>query len=624
MLAALAIALLVAALLALRVRALDARLEDSHAATARAARDADHAQAELAEERAFFQAVLDRTSDVVVACDAAGRLRAVAGSEPLPDGTDPLDWAERLQLAGTDGAPLAAADVPLFRALQGETFRGAEVVADGRHVSVAGAPVLDESGRRLGALIVGADVTERRAVEEDLRASAARWAGVLAGVRDIVFETDMAGRWTVLSDGWEGATGIPVDAALGRGSWERVHPDDRPAQARAFSSLVAGREEFVAHRHRYVTTGGTVRWAEARAQLRRDGRGSPVAIVGVLRDVTDEHRAAEYLEAERAVVGLLDGDGEGVVPAVLETLSGRLGYELAELWLLDGGGEHLRPSEVWRHTELPVGEFDAAREGLAFEIGDGLAGQAWARRTPTLTADLGADPLMPRRAEAARDGLRSALALPLVRDREVLGVIVLCAREPREIDGASLRVLEGIGGHVAEHLARRGSARRIAAQAADLAVLSRVAHDLAARADMEAARLSICRAAAEVAGGACALLWEADGDALMCSASTGARATGDRIPLDHEGGAAGAFAAAEPLLLDSAKAGEWGRAGLASGYWQPVVHDGRAIGVLAVGWSEPPAAVTDHLRSMLALLAAEAAVAIDRARLLERLDAAAA
>src|SRR5918996_6369865 len=276
-------------------------------------------------------------------------------------------------------------------------------------------------------------------------------------MRDIVFETDMAGRWTQLSEGWEAATGVPVAAVLGRGSWEQVHPDDRAAQARAFAPLVAGRDKFVVHRHRYLTASGTVRWAEARAQLRRDGRGAPVAIVGVLRDVTDEHRAAAYVEAERAVMGVLAGDGEGVLPEVLETLSGRLGYELAELWLLDGGGEHLRPAEVWRHTDLPEGAFDAAREGVAFEIGDGLAGQAWARRTPTLTADLGADPLLPRHAEAARDGLRSALALPLVRDREVLGVLVFCAREPREIDGASLRVLEGIGGHIAEHVAWRGS-----------------------------------------------------------------------------------------------------------------------------------------------------------------------
>jgi diguanylate cyclase (GGDEF)-like protein len=60
--------------------------------------------------------------------------------------------------------------------------------------------------------------------------------------------------------------------------------------------------------------------------------------------------------------------------------------------------------------------------------------------------------------------------------------------------------------------------------------------------------------------------------------------------------------------------------GLASVLWVPVVQDDHAVGVIAVGWTQPLAAVPARMQRLLGMIGAEAAVAIERAALLDRLE----
>jgi len=61
--------------------------------------------------------------------------------------------------------------------------------------------------------------------------------------------------------------------------------------------------------------------------------------------------------------------------------------------------------------------------------------------------------------------------------------------------------------------------------------------------------------------------------------------------------------------------------GVASALWQPVVRNDVPIGVLTVAWEERMDRLTPRVCSLMALLAAETAVAIERADLLARLEA---
>jgi PAS domain S-box-containing protein len=431
--------------------------------------DSETMRQRLDAQEGFQNGMLEQLCDHIVACDAEGRLQVVNEAQYGPAKPDmgPLDWPEYFRLRAADGrTPLAPAEVPLFRALHGEVVADVELTAalpdHGIRRFVASArPIKDAAGRTLGALATGIDITDRRETEARLRASEERYRSVVESVEDIVFQTDLKGRWTFLNESWARWSGIPVQDGLGRPAYGLVHPEDRATHARAFAPLVAGEVDSVNLRHRYLTAEGVTRWAEVRATLARDAAGRPHGIAGVIEDVTERHRTKQYEAAEQAVVDVLAraDDIEDGVLALLEVLCRHLDWDLAELWTLDG--ELLQCSDAWGQRRAGLEALEAARAGLTFEVGDGLVGQAWARRAPIWATGLQEDPLFVRGQAAAAAGVRSSLALPVFRGHDVLATILFFSREEREADPALARLLQTIGAHLAQFLQRRRAEREV-------------------------------------------------------------------------------------------------------------------------------------------------------------------
>ena len=420
----------------------------------------------LESRQNLLGAVMAQLAGSLQICDEGGnllrfdeherRLGTAAGDQ----GVDPLDWPAHLGIREVEGRTPAAGDVPLYRALQGEVVDGVEVVQDDgageRLLQVTGRPVTAPGGESVGAVAFAVDVTERREMLTRLRESEQRYRSVVDGVRDTVFQVDLEGRWTFLGGGFEAATGFSAEAVTGRSCWDIVHPEDRIAGARAFAPLISGETAFVRHRHRVVTASGTVRWAEVRAQLMRDEHGAPACAAGVIEDVTDKHRAQQYGAAERAVLDLLSGaqDTASAMPSILEALCRHLEWDLAELWTPDESGDRLAVSGAWHQDGGPSTDFELRAAEIAYEMGDGLPGQAWAQRRPVWSPDLSTDERVPRRGEAAAAGLRSALALPIANGREPLAVVLFVSRERREPAPQMERLLESIASHIAQFVER--------------------------------------------------------------------------------------------------------------------------------------------------------------------------
>lgn len=175
-----------------------------------------------------------------------------------------------------------------------------------------------------------------------------------------------------------------------------------------------------------------------------------------------------------------------------------------------------------------------------------------------------------------------------------------------------------------------GRARRRAAeanmQARALAAVSDVAHELARQTSPEGAGPAVCDATARVAGADGVVLWEPgpSGSALVATASTDSALRGTAIPfLSPPAGAVRTFTSGEPWArLEGGDPGEAAPAGSVEGsaLFQPVLRDGVPIGVLAIHWRHQVSAIGDDLRRTIALLAVEAAIAIQREQMLVRLE----
>ena len=135
---------------------------------------------ELQRQQAFTQAVLENTSDGIVACNEHGRLSLMnrasreihgIGEKDLP----PEQWAEHYRLYRADGeTPMATEDIPLFRAFHGETLHNEQMTIeqqpDGKRLIVlaSGQALFDQGGAKIGAVISLHDVTEQKSIEAKL------------------------------------------------------------------------------------------------------------------------------------------------------------------------------------------------------------------------------------------------------------------------------------------------------------------------------------------------------------------------------------------------------------------------------------------------------------------------
>lgn len=200
------------------------------------------------------------------------------------------------------GRELAPEELPLQRAArEGLEINGLEVDVvfdDGsrRRLLEFASPLFDENGRSRGSVGAFVDVTERAAAEE-------RFRRLSDDAPMGIWITGPDHRTVWVNRVWIEFTGLPLEAHIGTGWTETVHPDDRRraietsfAAFRAMSPL-----EFECRMRRHD---GVYRWMLSRGRpLFESGR--MIGYVGLIVDVTAQHDAAlaersAREEAERA------------------------------------------------------------------------------------------------------------------------------------------------------------------------------------------------------------------------------------------------------------------------------------------------------------------------------------
>ena len=169
------------------VRALEAEVAERTAAQAELDSHRHHLEelvgqrtAELRQQQAFMQAVLDNMSDGIVACDGNGILSLFNRATRELHGVDvaylpPEQWATYYRLFHEDGVtPLAKEDIPLYRAYQGQPVSNQEYVIERRdgvkmNILSFGQAMVDDHGARIGAVVTLHDITEQKRVSAELR-----------------------------------------------------------------------------------------------------------------------------------------------------------------------------------------------------------------------------------------------------------------------------------------------------------------------------------------------------------------------------------------------------------------------------------------------------------------------
>lgn len=126
------------------------------------------------------------------------------------------------------------------------------------------------------------------------------WMRLLGQISPVaIFRGDADGSCIYANGRWCELSGLPIEAALGYGWLQALHPDDHDAVAREWARTcelgVPFRMEY-----RYLRPDGGIVWVLGQGLQERDSKGRLIGYIGTATDTTELHRMSEALERSRA------------------------------------------------------------------------------------------------------------------------------------------------------------------------------------------------------------------------------------------------------------------------------------------------------------------------------------
>jgi PAS domain S-box-containing protein len=302
----------------------------------------------------ILEATLDGMSDGVAVSDLTGRFlvfnepaRRILGIGPVR--SSPEAWSEDYGLFLPDGStPFPPDDLPLVRALRGESADQVEMFVRNRHVpqglaiSVSTRPLTDDDDRPFGAVAVFRDITARRRIEDAMRVRDRALAAVDEGV--LITDPSRPDNPVIhCNEAITRITGYPREEIVGR-NCRFLQGTDRDQEARETLRDAVAREVPCRVLIRNYRRDGEMFWNELSLSPVRDAAGRTTHFVGVLHDATERVRLQEAREQyERALQSLAvrvvraeEGERRRIATELHDELAQKLAFALMTMSELGG------------------------------------------------------------------------------------------------------------------------------------------------------------------------------------------------------------------------------------------------------------------------------------------------
>ncbi|HET9914801.1 MAG TPA: PAS domain S-box protein [Anaerolineales bacterium] len=184
-----------------------------------------------------------------------------------------------------------------LRAQRSLIFEGHHKAKDGRIFPVEIYANYFEYDSQSYNLALVRDITERKQTEEALRQSEGRFRRLTENARDVIYRMSLPdGRYEYISPAVLTMLGYPPEDYYANPLLfkQALHPDWHKYFEEQWINLLNG-EMLPTYEYQAIHKSGTVRWFNQRNILVLDGAGKPIAIEGIVTDITDRKRAEEEI-----------------------------------------------------------------------------------------------------------------------------------------------------------------------------------------------------------------------------------------------------------------------------------------------------------------------------------------
>jgi diguanylate cyclase (GGDEF)-like protein/PAS domain S-box-containing protein len=237
-----------------------------------------------------------------------------------------------------------------------------------------------------------------------------------------------------------------------------VHPDDRPHLKDRIDAALHDGKTFEIE-IRLFSLDGDLRWIRLIGQPVRNEIGLICGLHGTVMEVTHRKLIEQRQSMEHGVTHLLAGSGSvlQVIPGVIETICGGLGWNGGALWLLNAQDEGLTRAAWWAsHASRAEALFQQGPGDVPqTALRQGLLARALCAGEPVWVPDLGADPDLGSGPDAPAPRLRAALAFPVEAAGKIFGVMAFFAPYAQRADHEMLTSTRIMGRHIGQFFQRQ-------------------------------------------------------------------------------------------------------------------------------------------------------------------------
>lgn len=265
--------------------------------------DRKQAETALDKEKNFLQALLDNLSDGIVACDEQGVLtlfnQATQEFHGIPHQSIPAEeWAAYYDLYLPDGQTIMSRDdIPLFRALRGESVRDVEMMiipkqGQPRTILANGDPIIDRHGKNIGAIVAMRDISELKKVEQALWESQTRFLETFIHAAVGMAIVALDGSLLEVNPALCEMVGYSETELQATNFQAITYPEDLDADLAKLEQLLSGQISSYQMEKRYIRKQGSLFWINLSVSLVKDRDEHPLYFVALIENI-DERKQAE-------------------------------------------------------------------------------------------------------------------------------------------------------------------------------------------------------------------------------------------------------------------------------------------------------------------------------------------
>jgi PAS domain S-box-containing protein len=423
------------------------------------------AEEEIRESRAKLDAALASMSDAMFIADAQGRFihfnDAFVTYHRFRDRDECSkkieDCANYLDVYFADGTSAPPDKWAMPRALRGEAASDVEYMLRRKDTgdtwwgSYNFAPIRDNDGKIVGAVVVGREITERKRAEKELQDAHRLLADVIDGSPSPIFLKDREGRFITINAPLEKMLGMTREELKGKTDYDIASKDvadywrshdmevmraGQPLQTEEIADMKDGRHVFLASKFPLVDASGEIYGVGAISHDITDRKLQEARIVRLTRLYSMLSRVNEAIVRSRDQSQLYEEvcriiANEGVFPLV---------------WIGEVKDRQVAPTAFCGPAADYLKEIRIEVDGV---LGQGPSGTCIREDRPVVNDDFDANPAtLPWREAALRHGFRASACFPLHRHGRVIGVLTLYGAQPQDFDPEQVELLQALAADV--------------------------------------------------------------------------------------------------------------------------------------------------------------------------------